>query len=134
MLLNPLGGRVGDGGDGRAAPGEEHQARAAVVGVRTAFDVARALELIDRLRHGLLAHPGEVGELRDGDAFGRHEREDVRGCGTDVLETRLAQRGIDVLGVVLVEEAEQKPDHWTGRKVGLHGNRQVPVHVGWTGT
>ena len=92
MLLNPLGGRVGDGGDGRAAPGEEHQARAAVVGVRTAFDVARALEgsrnldakstqeLLARLEaEGLIRGDTEVDLTVEGKAMHQSLREYIAG-------------------------------------------------------
>lgn len=95
-----------DGGDRRAALGEEHQPRAVVTRVRAALHIAGALKLIDRLGHRLLAHPGQFGEPRDRDAVRRHEREHVRSPRADVAEPRLAQYGIDVLRVVLVGDLE----------------------------
>jgi hypothetical protein len=76
------------------------------VPARAALDVARALELLDRLGHCLLAHAGKLGESRDADPLARHEWEHVRPRRADVAETGLAQRGVDVLGVVLVGQPQ----------------------------
>jgi hypothetical protein len=91
--------------DRRPALGEKDEARAAVARVRAALDVTHALELLDRLRHCLFAHPGEFREFRDGDALRRHEWEHIRVRGAKVAEARLAERDLDVLGVVPVEES-----------------------------
>jgi two-component sensor histidine kinase len=85
-LFDARGRRVRDRRDRAAAFGQEDQPRAAVARVRAALDVARALELVDRLRHRLLAHARQLGESRHGDAFRRHEREHVRRPGTYVIE------------------------------------------------
>ena len=118
-LLHPRGGRVRDRLDGLAAFGEEHQPRAAVARVRPPLDVAHALELLDGLRHRLLAHACEIGELGDGDALRPHEREHVGVRGADVAEPRLDQRGVDVLGVVVGEQSQQQPDQRAGGEVLL---------------
>jgi hypothetical protein len=47
--------------------------------------------------------------------------------GADVAEARLPQRGVDVLGVVLVDEPQQQPDQRAVREAGVEGNRQAPV-------
>jgi hypothetical protein len=135
MLLDARGGRVRERLDRLAALGEEDQPRAAVARVRAALDVAHALELADRLGHRLLAHAGERREFRDADASGRHEREHVGVRGADVAEARLAVRGVDVLGVVLVDEPEEEADHRPGWEGRFHDIRQVPVYLlYWSGT
>jgi DNA-binding MarR family transcriptional regulator len=126
MLLDRGGRGVRDWSDRQSSRSEEHQLGAVVERVRLALDVAHALELIDRLGHRLLAHPGEVGEGRDADAFRRHEREHVGVRGPYVAEAGLAQRGVDVLGVVLVDQSQQEPDQWVGRESWFHGIDRFP--------
>ena len=94
---------------------------AAVARVRAALDVTHALELLDRLRHCLFAHPGEFRQFRDGDALGRHEWEHIRVRGAEVAEARLAERDLDVLGVVLVEQSQQERDQRSGGEMRFHG-------------
>ena len=52
------------------------------------------LRLLDRLRHRLLAHVGELRQLGDRDALRSHEREHVPSARTDVVEPGLVQRGL----------------------------------------
>ncbi len=81
-----------------------------VARVRPALDIARPFQLIYGLGHRLLAHPGQLGEPRDRDAFLRHKEEDVRGARADVVEPCFAQRSVKVLCLVLVDQPEQEPD------------------------
>ena len=86
-----------------------------------AFHVTGALELVDGLGHRLLADPGQLGQARDRDAVRRHEREHVGRARADVAEAGLAQRGVDVLRVVLVGQPEQQPDHRVLGETCFHG-------------
>src|SRR5436305_4701633 len=107
--------------NGHAAFSQTNQPGAAIAGVWTPLDVARSLELIYRLRHRLLAHARELGELRDRYAVRRNEREHVCRRRTDVVEPGLAERGIDVVGVLLVDQPQQEAYQRAGRKVpGFH--------------
>jgi hypothetical protein len=119
VLFDALGGGVRDRRDGRASLGEEHESRPPVVRIRATLDVSRALELIDGLGHRLLPHAGELGKLRNGAAVRAYEGEHVRGRGANVVEARLAQRGVDRLGVLLVDQPQQQPDQRAGGEVGV---------------
>jgi hypothetical protein len=97
------------------------------VRIGAALDVAHALELLDGLRGRLLAHAREPRELRDPDPFGGDEGEDVRVRRADVAEAGGAERGVHVVGVVLVQEAQQEREQRPLWEVIFHRTRQVPV-------
>jgi hypothetical protein len=65
--------------------------------------------LIYRLGHRLLSYAREFRELRDRDAFRGNEWEYVCGRRSDVVEARFAERGVDVVRVLLVDQAQQEP-------------------------
>jgi aminopeptidase N len=120
VLFHAPGGRVRDRRDRRAAFGEKDQPGAMIARVRLALDVPGSLKLVHRLGHRLLAHVSQLGEPRHRDAFRRHEREHVRCRRANIVEPGLAQGGIDVVGVVLVDQPKQQPDQGLGRKSRIH--------------
>jgi hypothetical protein len=66
MLLDPLGGVVSHRRDGRAPVREEDKLGSLVPRIRSAFDVAGALKLFDRLGHRLFPHMSQLCEFGDG--------------------------------------------------------------------
>jgi hypothetical protein len=115
--LDASAGGHGNGLDLLAARSEEDQSRTPVVRVGAPLDVTQLLEFLDRLRHRLLAHVRELGELADIDAVWGNKREDVRVRRTDVAEAGAVQRRVDRLGPVLVDEPEEQ----TERRVRRNG-------------
>jgi hypothetical protein len=64
--------------------------------------------LLNCLGHGLLADPRQVSELADLDALGGHERKD--GCvrRTNLVESRAAERRVNLLGPVVMKEPKKQ--------------------------
>jgi hypothetical protein len=108
VLLDAAAGGDRDRTDRFAFRREKDKLATPVVRIRPSLDVAGALKLCDRLRRRLLAHASELGELADLNPFRGHEGEDVGVWWADIGETGRAQRLVDLLRVVLIEQTQEE--------------------------
>ena len=73
------------------------------------------------VRAGVLYSAGRRDrEFGDSDAIWRDERKNVRVGRAKVAEAGIAQRGVNVMGVVLVDQPQQQTDQGAIRKVCVH--------------
>src|SRR5690349_16463762 len=110
------------------ALGEEHEARAPVVGVGLSLQVAELLELLHLLSHRLLAHVRELRQLAHLDPLLRHERDHVGVCRAEAVEAGLLERFVHVVAPVLVEEPQKEAEHRF-----RHIDRYLTTLLNWSG-
>ena len=91
-----------------AAFGQEDQPCTSVVGIWASFDVTKPLQLLDRLRHRLLADMRKPGEFAHLDSFRAHEGEDIGMRWSDIVEACFFESCIDILRPMLVNEPQQQ--------------------------